>query len=64
MRRSVWSSGCQSWYIDADGYNSTAWPYFTFQYWWHTRRFSVPDYEAVADPVAAPVPQPLVAPAA
>jgi len=47
MRRSVWSSGCQSWYLDEDGYNGTLWPYFTFQYWWRTRRLQVADFEAV-----------------
>ena len=64
MRRCVWSSGCQSRYIDADGYNSTAWPYFTYQYWWRTRRLSLSDYEVAADPVAAAAPLPLAAPAA
>ncbi|HKC52181.1 MAG TPA: NAD(P)/FAD-dependent oxidoreductase, partial [Myxococcota bacterium] len=47
MRRSVWSSGCHSWYLDADGYNGTLWPYFTFQYWWRTRRLALEDFEAV-----------------
>jgi cation diffusion facilitator CzcD-associated flavoprotein CzcO len=49
MRRSVWSSGCRSWYMDADGYNGTLWPYFTFQYWWRTRRLALADFEAVAE---------------
>ena len=49
MRRSVWSSGCQSWYMDEDGYNGTLWPYFTFQYWWRTRRLAQADFEAVAE---------------
>jgi len=47
MRRSVWSSGCHSWYMDADGYNGTLWPYFTFQYWWRTRRLALEDFELV-----------------
>jgi cation diffusion facilitator CzcD-associated flavoprotein CzcO len=57
MQRSVWSSGCRSWYA-ADGYNATTWPYFTFQYWWRTRRLALADYEvALPAPVrdAAPV---------
>ncbi|HTO53835.1 MAG TPA: NAD(P)/FAD-dependent oxidoreductase [Myxococcota bacterium] len=49
MRRSVWSSGCHSWYMDEDGYNGTLWPYFTFQYWWRTRRLALGDFEAVAE---------------
>src|SRR5262249_39815733 len=40
MRGTVWSSGCQSWYMDETGYNGTLWPYFTFQYWWRTRRLA------------------------
>jgi cation diffusion facilitator CzcD-associated flavoprotein CzcO len=46
LRSTVWSSGCQSWYMDKDGYNGTLWPYFTFQYWWRTRRLALSDYEA------------------
>jgi len=45
MGRSVWSSGCHSWYMDADGYNGTLWPFFTFQYWWRTRRLRLSDFE-------------------
>ncbi|MGY4816431.1 flavin-containing monooxygenase [Pseudomonas chlororaphis subsp. piscium] len=33
---SVWS-GCQSWYVDAAGHNSTNWPGFTLSYRWLTR---------------------------
>ena len=33
MQRTVWNAGgCNSWYIDATGRNSTLWPGFTFQY--------------------------------
>jgi cation diffusion facilitator CzcD-associated flavoprotein CzcO len=63
MQRSVWASGgCRSWYMTADGYNGTLWPYFTFQYWWETRRLSLADYEVVPErvterePVVAPAP--------
>ena len=31
LRRSVWI-GCHSWYVDADGHNSTNWPGFTLTY--------------------------------
>ncbi|MFI5317583.1 MAG: 4-hydroxyacetophenone monooxygenase, partial [Myxococcota bacterium] len=47
MRRSVWSSGCHSWYMTEDGYNGTLWPYFTFQYWWRTRRLQLESFELV-----------------
>jgi cation diffusion facilitator CzcD-associated flavoprotein CzcO len=36
----VWSSGCRSWYLDAQGRNTTLWPGFTFVYRWLTRRFA------------------------
>jgi hypothetical protein len=36
---SVWNDGgCQSWYLDANGKNSTLWPGFTFTYWAATRK--------------------------
>lgn len=53
LHRSIWASGCQSWYVDADGHNSTTWPGFTWQYWWQTRRLSLADFECVAEPVPA-----------
>jgi cation diffusion facilitator CzcD-associated flavoprotein CzcO len=47
LRGTVWSTGCQSWYMDKDGYNGTLWPYFTFQYWWRTRKLALAEYEQV-----------------
>jgi cation diffusion facilitator CzcD-associated flavoprotein CzcO len=45
LARSVWNTGgCKSWYIDANGRNSTAWPYFTWLFWLRTRRFNQGDY--------------------
>ncbi len=38
MGRMVWSSGCQSWYLDQEGRNFTIWPGFTTEYWLRTRR--------------------------
>jgi cation diffusion facilitator CzcD-associated flavoprotein CzcO len=46
LSRSVWASGCQSWYLK-DGHNSTIWPSFTFAYWWRTRRLALAEYECV-----------------
>lgn len=43
LGRSVWNSGCRSWYLK-DGRNPTLWPGFTFGYWWRTRRFDPADY--------------------
>ena len=36
----VWNTGgCSSWYLDANGRNSTIWPGFTWRFWQQTRRF-------------------------
>lgn len=44
MKRTVWASGCHSWYQTADGRIDTLWPGFTWQYWLKTRRFDVAGY--------------------
>ncbi len=44
MQRTVWLSGCKSWYLTDDGRNFTLWPGFTFQYWWRTRRVRLDDF--------------------
>jgi cation diffusion facilitator CzcD-associated flavoprotein CzcO len=37
--KQVWSvGGCKSWYLDAQGRNTTIWPGFTWRYWTRTRR--------------------------
>ncbi len=43
--RSVWASGCHSWYLDARGKNVTLWPGFTVEYWLRTRRLVAGDYD-------------------
>jgi cation diffusion facilitator CzcD-associated flavoprotein CzcO len=35
--RTVWASGCQSWYLDARGNNPTSWPGLTLEFWVRTR---------------------------
>ncbi|HEX6076514.1 MAG TPA: NAD(P)/FAD-dependent oxidoreductase [Micromonosporaceae bacterium] len=41
----VWNTGgCASWYLDANGRNSTIWPRFTWQYRLRLRRFRPSDY--------------------
>jgi cation diffusion facilitator CzcD-associated flavoprotein CzcO len=45
--RTVWASGCDSWYLSGDGYNFTLWPGYTVEYWWRTRRFDPERYRAV-----------------
>ncbi|QNE18591.1 NAD(P)/FAD-dependent oxidoreductase [Kribbella qitaiheensis] len=43
----VWQSGCDSWYLDAQGRNSTIWPEFTVSYWRKTRRLDPADFVLV-----------------
>ncbi len=44
LGRTVWSTGCSSWYLDASGRNTTLWPDFTWQYRQRTRRFDADRY--------------------
>ena len=37
LQQAVWAAGCQSWYLDENGHNSSLWPGFTFEYWLRTR---------------------------
>jgi cation diffusion facilitator CzcD-associated flavoprotein CzcO len=58
MPGTVWMSGCASWYLDAQGNNTTIWPDFTFRFRHHTRRFDVAAYALregaeVAEPAVA-----------
>jgi len=56
MARTVWSTGCRSWYLDKNGKNTTLWPSFTFAYRFLTRRLRPERYRAIAPsaPVAPP----------
>jgi cation diffusion facilitator CzcD-associated flavoprotein CzcO len=64
LSRSVWNSGgCASWYLDANGRNTTLWPGFTWPFRRMLRHFDDEHYElrtptrapepAVAEPAAA-----------
>ena len=45
MDKTVWNSGgCQSWYLDAHGRNTTLWPDFTWRFRLRTRRFDAASY--------------------
>ncbi len=45
----VWSvGGCRSWYLDADGRNTTLWPGFTFRFRAQNREFRTEEYELSA----------------
>ncbi|MBV8160452.1 MAG: NAD(P)/FAD-dependent oxidoreductase [Acidimicrobiia bacterium] len=61
MRRTVWNTGgCASWYLDAEGRNTTLWPDFTWRFRQRTRRFDAEHYEfgAPGVPVAVPTERP------
>jgi cation diffusion facilitator CzcD-associated flavoprotein CzcO len=45
MKRTVWMTGCKSWYLNANGTNSTLWPDFTVTYWWKTRGARKRDFD-------------------
>jgi cation diffusion facilitator CzcD-associated flavoprotein CzcO len=44
MQKTVWTSGCASWYLDANGRNTTLWPGFTFEFWCRTLHFDAQHY--------------------
>jgi cation diffusion facilitator CzcD-associated flavoprotein CzcO len=44
LQRTVWASGCRSWYLDRNGRNSTLWPGLTCEFWLRTRRLETADY--------------------
>jgi cation diffusion facilitator CzcD-associated flavoprotein CzcO len=45
LQGTVWNSGgCASWYLDAQGKNTTIWPGFTWPFRRRTRRFTPGDY--------------------
>lgn len=43
----VWASGCQSWYMNSQGKNTTIWPALTVTYRKQTRRVNPADYNVV-----------------
>ena len=46
LSTTVWNAGgCASWYLDANGRNSTMWPDYTFRYRRRVERFDVADYD-------------------
>jgi cation diffusion facilitator CzcD-associated flavoprotein CzcO len=44
MRGTVWSAGCNSWYLDSAGRNSVIWPGWSFRFRTRTRRFEPQKY--------------------
>ena len=50
LSHTVWASGCKSWYLDANGRNTTLWPGFTVSYWAATRKFRLASYVGATAP--------------
>ena len=46
LERTVWSTGCKSWYQDAEGKNTTLWPGSTAEFMLRTWRFDPRDHVA------------------
>ncbi|MGH3301896.1 MAG: flavin-containing monooxygenase [Streptosporangiaceae bacterium] len=44
LPKTVWGSGCSSWYLDGEGRNLTLWPGFTFDFRRRTREFRTTDF--------------------
>jgi len=52
MHDTVWTSGCKSWYLDANGHNTTLWPGFTFEFRHRTRHFDPKSYTLISQPLS------------
>ncbi|MFI5876450.1 flavin-containing monooxygenase [Streptomyces sp. NPDC051445] len=51
MTRTVWNTGgCTSWYLDANGRNTTVWPGTTAEFRRATRRVDLAEYEVLRGP--------------
>jgi cation diffusion facilitator CzcD-associated flavoprotein CzcO len=60
--RTVWGTGCQSWYNQADGKNIAIWPFSTWRYWLRTRKVDPTDYEIGTPAEQQPAAQPASTP--
>ncbi|MEA2442694.1 MAG: hypothetical protein QOH76_4118 [Thermoleophilaceae bacterium] len=47
LDRTVWNTGCASWYLDDTGRNATLWPDWTWKFRQRTARFDAGNYELV-----------------
>ncbi|MER7536075.1 NAD(P)/FAD-dependent oxidoreductase [Streptomyces sp. NPDC097704] len=57
MERTVWKAGgCNSWYLDASGRNTTLWPGTTAEFRRETRQVDLSEYEVIRAPGPAPRP--------
>ncbi len=54
MERTVWKAGgCESWYLDANGRNTTLWPGTTGEFRRETRQVDLSEYEVIRAPRTA-----------
>ncbi|MFF3410862.1 flavin-containing monooxygenase [Streptomyces sp. NPDC002742] len=59
MKRTVWNTGgCTSWYLDANGVNTTVWPGTTTEFRGATRRVDLGEYDVLRAPKTAPGAEP------
>ena len=42
--RTVFATGCNSWYLDEKGESPVLWPGFSSEYWWKARRVALGDF--------------------
>lgn len=56
IARTVWTSGCSSWYRSEDGRVDTIWPGTTTEYWWRVRRFRPERYRSTKGGFGPPDP--------
>ena len=55
LQRTVWNSGCASYFLDRNGRNSTNWPWTTFYMRWRLRRFRAAEFDVTySSPQANP----------
>jgi len=47
LKSTSWNSGCSSWYKNEEGTIINNTPYFTFKYWWKTRKADLLSYFCV-----------------
>ncbi|MFE4701121.1 flavin-containing monooxygenase [Streptomyces sp. NPDC056738] len=63
MKRTVWNTGgCTSWYLDANGVNTTVWPGTTTEFRGATRRVDLGEYDVLRTAEPAPGEAPEAAP--
>ncbi|NLU70017.1 NAD(P)/FAD-dependent oxidoreductase [Streptomyces sp. HNM0574] len=47
MKRTVWNTGCDSWYLDANGRNTTVWPGTTAEFRKVTKEVRLEEYDVI-----------------